>query len=194
MEFHSTWEWKLFLFFWQWYINKKKTKKMPDSGTSFANIQIYSISTVYGILEEKLEKNNNNLDKKRHKNIRNGSIHLQQWMWTGLRLLLQPTSEPSDCSDEVVRTAYCRRVRAIAWLALFMHHGWAGTPIAAHPRPLWSASARVSKHYTDTTGHFGAAARHIWQRSGGLDAHLCGSLLVAAQQDTYMGLLDGTWQ
>lgn len=46
---------------------------------------------------------------------RTGSKHLQQWMWTRLQL-----RQPSDF-DHVMCTAPCRRVRAIAWMAVVVH-------------------------------------------------------------------------
>lgn len=102
------------------FLTRKYKQKMPDLGKSFANIQIY----IY-MKNENLKKNKQFRQKDKKKNIRKGSIHLQQWMWTGLRLQ-QPTSDL--LTDNVMCTAYCRRVRAIAWLAFFMHHGWTDIP------------------------------------------------------------------
>lgn len=114
---------------------------------------------------ENLKKNKNNSDKKdpkKQKDIRKGSGHLQQWMWTGLRLQ-QPDQWPSDWRC-VMCTAYCRGVRATAWLAFFMHRGWTGIP-AADPRLFGTPTPRPVPLIRIRLGTFSfLAAMHIWQK------------------------------
>lgn len=78
MDLLYIWEWKLF---WQGYMNKK-------CQTWVSPLLTYRYISIWNT--ENLKKQFR--QKGRKKNIRKGSIHLQQWMWTGLRLQL-PTSD-----------------------------------------------------------------------------------------------------
>lgn len=87
---------------------------------------------------------------------RTGSKHLQQWMWTRLQL-----QHPSDI-DNVMCTAPCRRVRAIAWVAFVAHPP---TPQLQKPPVVGNATSRP---VTRTRLTFPFVLMHIWEDRRGL--------------------------
>lgn len=87
---------------------------------------------------------------------RTGSKHLQQWMWTRLQL-----QHPSDI-DNVMCTAPCRRVRAIAWVAFVAHPP---TPQLQKPPVVGNAT---SCPVTRTRLTFPFVLMHIWEDRRGV--------------------------
>lgn len=152
---------------------------MPDLGNPFVNIHIYIYLYIYIYMKYWKLKKNPTIQTKRQKKTLEKESYInsnecgQDWGCSSLPVTFW-------LFDDVMCTAYCRRVRAIAWLAFFMRRGWIPGCLEHHVPP----------NNTDTTGHFLFLQCISERTTGAVNAgsiffFVCGFLLVALQKDLH---------